>query len=201
MADRLGIFEGDDPFELLRRWIGEATVTEPTDPNAMSLATVGQDGCPNVRIVLLKEIEDNGLVFYTNFGSAKGGELDEAGKAAVGIHWKSLARQVRARGLVERVPDALADAYYQSRPLESRIGAWASHQSAPLSSRQELEDRIASMRTLHGDHPERPPHWGGYRITPLQFEFWANGAFRLHDRFIWKRSDPLAAWSITRLSP
>lgn len=201
MADRLGIFEGDEPFGLLRRWMGEATVTEPADPNAMSLATVGQDGCPNVRIVLLKEIEDNGLVFYTNFGSTKGGELDKAGKAAVGIHWKSLARQVRARGLVERVPDALADAYYQSRALESRIGAWASHQSAPLSSRQELEDRIAAMRRLHGDHPERPPHWGGYRIIPLQFEFWADGAFRLHDRFIWKRSDPQAAWSITRLSP
>jgi pyridoxamine 5'-phosphate oxidase len=206
MTDRTGIFAGDDPFALARSWLDAASKTEPRDPNAMALATVDADGLPNVRTVLLKDIEDDdgaggGFVFYTNFGSAKGREIDGAGKAALVLHWKSLGRQVRARGPAERVEDAVADAYYRSRPLQSRLGAWASRQSQPLSSREALMAEVAKVTARHGMAPSRPEFWGGFRIRPVEIEFWADGAFRLHDRFRWTRSGPGAPWQVARLNP
>lgn len=201
MTDRGGIFSGDDPFELSRQWLAEATNTEMNDPDAMALATVDETGLPNVRIVLLKEIEADGLVFYTNYESVKGRELDSAGKGAIVIHWKSLRRQIRARGMVERVDAAQSDAYFQSRPLDSRIGAWASHQSRHLDSRDQLAQAVEDLRTELGEDPARPPHWGGYRLIPTEMEFWADGAFRLHDRFRWTRTSTENTWTTERLFP
>ncbi|MGI1663244.1 pyridoxamine 5'-phosphate oxidase [Palleronia sp. KMU-117] len=201
MAERSGIFAGDDPFQLARDWMAEATLHEPADPNAIALATCGDDGLPNVRMVLLKEIEDDAFVFYTNYDSAKGRELTENPRAAFVLHWKSIARQVRVRGLVSREEGARADAYYASRALQSRLGAWASQQSRPLASREALMAEVARMGLTHGTAPARPPYWGGFRLRPLEIEFWADGAFRLHDRFRWRRADPDAPWEIQRLSP
>ena len=201
MSARSGIFAGDDPFRLAADWLAEAEKSELNDPNAMQLATVDETGLPNVRTVLLKEIEDDAFVFYTNFGSAKGRELDAAGKAAFVMHWKSLRRQVRVRGFVSRVADAQADAYYRSRPLQSRVGAWASRQSEPLKSREALMADVAREGLRHGTNPERPAFWGGYRIQPLELEFWADGAFRLHDRVRWSREAPEKPWSVCRLYP
>ncbi len=201
MSDRDGIFAGQDPFALAQAWLTEAVATEPNDPNAIALSTVDADGLPNVRMVLLKEIEADAFVFYTNYGGAKAAELDGAGKAAFVMHWKSLARQVRVRGLVSRENGPQADAYYQSRSLQSRLGAWASRQSQPLASRGALMAEVARMGIVHGTNPARPSFWGGYRIRPVEIEFWADGAFRLHDRFRWRRDSIAGAWSVTRLSP
>lgn len=201
MADRGGIFAGDDPFQLARDWLAEAERHEPADPNAIALATCGADGLPNVRMVLLKEVEDDAFVFYTNYESAKGGELNDNPHAAFVMHWKSLARQVRVRGTVTREEGAKADAYYASRALQSRLGAWASRQSQPLSSREALLADVARVTARHGTAPTRPPHWGGFRIRPVEIEFWADGAFRLHDRYRWRRAGPDAPWEIARLSP
>ena len=201
MAERGGIFAGDDPFQLVRDWLAEATRSEPNDPNAIALATAGADGLPNVRMVLLKEVEDDAFVFYTNYESAKGRELAENPQAAFVMHWKSLARQVRVRGLVSREEGPQADAYYASRALQSRLGAWASRQSQPLSSREALMAEVAKVGLQHGPSPKRPPHWGGFRIRPLEIEFWADGAFRLHDRFQWRRAQLDSAWEIRRLNP
>jgi pyridoxamine 5'-phosphate oxidase len=201
MSDRSGIFAGDDPFRLAQSWLDEAEKTEINDPNAIALATVDTDGLPNVRMVLLKEIEADAFVFYTNYESAKGREITASGKAAFVLHWKSLRRQVRVRGLVTREDGPQADAYYDSRALQSRIGAWASRQSQPLAGRGALVAEAARQGALHGLNPKRPPFWGGFRIRPLEIEFWADGAFRLHDRFRWRRASPDAAWDITRLNP
>ncbi len=201
MSDRSGIFAGDDPFRLAQSWLDEAEKTEINDPNAIALATIDTDGLPNVRMVLLKEIEADAFVFYTNYESAKGREITASGKAAFVLHWKSLRRQVRVRGLVTREDGPQADAYYDSRALQSRIGAWASRQSQPLAGRAALVAEAARQGALHGLHPKRPPFWGGFRIRPLEIEFWADGAFRLHDRFRWRRASPDAAWDITRLNP
>lgn len=201
MSDRSGIFAGDDPFAIARGWLTEAAVSEPNDPDAMALATVDASGLPNVRMVLLKEIEPAAFVFYTNYGSAKAVEIDGAGKAALVLHWKSLRRQIRVRGLVSREEGPQADAYFASRSLKSRLGAWASHQSQPLSSRGALVAEVARVTAEHGMAPKRPPFWGGYRITPLEIEFWADGAFRLHDRFRWSRGSVAEAWTIQRLNP
>ncbi len=201
MTDRSGIFAGDDPFALTRRWLSEAEASEPNDPNAIALSTVDAAGMPNVRMVLLKDVEDDGFVFYTNFDSAKGKELAAAGKAAFVMHWKSLRRQVRVRGEIARVADDVADVYYASRSLKSRLGAWASRQSQPLASRGALMAEVAKVSARHGANPPRPPFWGGFRITPSEIEFWADGAFRLHDRFVWRREAPDLPWKITRLSP
>jgi pyridoxamine 5'-phosphate oxidase len=206
MADRTGIFAGDDPFEVARAWLAEATRTEPNDPSAMALATVDETGMPDARMVLLKEIEPDtgkggGFVFYTNYESAKGRQIEATHKAAFVMHWKSLRRQIRARGLVERVEDEKADAYFSSRPLQSRLGAWASRQSQPLESRATLLAEVARVTAEQGVNPPRPPFWGGYRIIPLQVEFWADGAFRLHDRFQWRREAPGAPWEVMRLNP
>lgn len=201
MSDRDGIFAGEDPFAIARRWLTEAEASEINDPNAIALATVDADGLPNVRMVLLKEIEAASFVFYTNYDSAKGRELDGAGKAAFVMHWKSLRRQVRARGLISREDGPLADAYFASRSLKSRLGAWASQQSRPLSSRAALVAEVAKMTARHGTNPPRPPFWGGYRLTPVEIEFWADGPFRLHDRFVWRRPTPDDAWTVQRLNP
>ncbi len=201
MSDRSGIFAGDDPFEIARRWLGEAEKTEPNDANAMALVTVDSDGMPNARMVLLKEIEAAAFVFYTNYNSAKARELDGAGKAGFVMHWKSLRRQVRVRGMVSREDGPQADAYYASRSLKSRLGAWASDQSQPLSSRAALVAEVAKVTARHGTNPARPPFWGGYRIIPSEIEFWADGAFRLHDRFRWQRPSPGEDWEIQRLNP
>lgn len=201
MSDRTGIFAGDDPFVVAQAWLAEATSTEPADPNAIALATVDPDGLPNVRMVLLKEIEPAAFVFYTNYQSRKAAEIDHVGKAAFVLHWKSLARQIRVRGLVTREDGPQADAYYRSRSLQSRLGAWASQQSRPLASRTALMAEVARLGLVKGTDPDRPPHWGGYRIAPLEIEFWADGAFRLHDRFRWTRPSLASEWEIDRLNP
>ena len=200
-ADRDGIFAGDDPFAIARRWLAEAEAVEPNDPNAMALATVDAGGLPNARMVLLKEIEPDGFVFYTNYESAKAIEIEAVGKAAFVIHWKSLRRQLRARGAVGREEGARADAYYRSRSLPSRLGAWASRQSRPLKSRAALMAEVAKVTAMRGIDPPRPPFWGGYRIVPVEIEFWADGAHRLHDRFRWTREGAGAPWDVVRLSP
>lgn len=196
------IFAGDDPFAKARDWLAEAEKAEVNDANAIALATADASGLPNVRMVLLKEIEDNGFVFYTNTESAKGSELAENMQAAFVLHWKSLHRQVRGRGQVEKVSDEQADAYYNSRAYQSRIGAWASQQSRPLKSRASLLADVAKTAAKHPLKPPRPPHWTGYRIVPSEMEFWADGEFRLHDRFRWTRADPTSTeWTQTRLNP
>jgi pyridoxamine 5'-phosphate oxidase len=201
MTDRTGIFAGDDPFVIAQSWLDAATLEELNDPNAMALATVDENGLPNVRMVLLKEIEASAFVFYTNYESAKAQEIMDAGKAAFVMHWKSLRRQVRVRGVVSKEDGPKADSYYASRSLKSRLGAWASAQSRPLASRATLMAEVAKVTARQGTNPDRPPYWGGFRITPLEIEFWADGAFRLHDRFRWVRNDPTENWQITRLNP
>ena len=201
MSDRTGIFEGTDPFEITKRWMAEAEKTELNDANAMQLATVDAQGRPNVRTVLLKGIEKDAFVFYTNYESAKGNEIASSGYAAFVLHWKSLGRQVRVRGSVEREEGAVADAYYRSRALGSRIGAHASAQSRPLPARKELEARVSQLKVELGSDPERPTFWGGFRIRPFEFEFWADGEFRLHDRFKWLHKKEAESWDIHRLCP
>lgn len=198
--DRTGIFAGEDPFAIARAWLAEAETTEVNDPNAIALSTVDADGMPNARMVLLKDIEDDAFVFYTNYGSRKAQEIEGAGKAAFVMHWKSLRRQLRARGTVTREAGDKADAYYQSRSLKSRLGAWASQQSQPLSSRGHLMAEVAKITATKGLNPPRPPFWGGFRIAPVEIEFWADGPHRLHDRFRWTR-DAGAGWHVVRLNP
>ncbi|NDV00969.1 pyridoxamine 5'-phosphate oxidase [Pseudoroseicyclus tamaricis] len=201
MSERSGIFAGDDPFALARSWLAEAEGTEPRDANAMALATADAQGLPDVRMVLLKDIEPGAFVFYTNYESAKGQELAANPQAALVLHWKSLGRQIRARGMVTREDGEVADAYYRSRGLESRLGAWASRQSRPLTNRATLMAEVAKVGLQKGANPDRPPHWGGFRITPLEMEFWADGNHRLHDRFRWSRKGVSDPWHIQRLYP
>ena len=199
--DRGGIFAGDDPFAIARAWLAEAETQEPNDPNAIALATVDQAGMPNVRMVLLKDIEADAFVFYTNYTSKKAREIEASGTAAFVMHWKSLRRQIRVRGVTSREDGPQADTYYASRSLKSRLGAWASQQSQPLSSREHLMAEVAKLTLTKGPNPPRPPFWGGIRITPVEIEFWADGAFRLHDRFRWTRAAPGDAWETIRLNP
>ncbi len=196
-----------EPFDLFETWFADAHAHEPNDPNAMALATVDADGLPNVRTVLLKGLDaagpaNRGFVFYTNTESAKGRELLAAGKAALCFHWKSLRRQVRVRGLVSTVVDAEADAYYASRPRGSRLGAWASAQSRALEGRFALEKAVALVTARYpvGDIP-RPPHWSGFRVTPVEIEFWHDRPFRLHDRVVFRRANEAAPWRRERLYP
>ena len=195
------IFAGDNPIEIAKRWLSEAEGSEINDPNAIALSTVDASGMPNARMVLLKDIEDNGFVFYTNYGSQKAQEIDAAGKAAFVMHWKSLRRQVRVRGVVAKEEGPQADAYYNSRSLKSRLGAWASQQSQPLSSRAALIAEVAKVTAAQGTNPTRPPLWGGFRIIPLEIELWADGDFRLHDRFVFKRQRVSDSWGKQRLNP
>jgi pyridoxamine 5'-phosphate oxidase len=199
--DRGGIFAGDDPFRLARDWLAEAGQTEPNDPNAIALGTVDNQGLPNVRMVLLKDIEDGAFVFYTNYESRKGIEIAESGKAAFVMHWKSLRRQIRVRGVTEREEGPAADAYFASRSLKSRLGAWASRQSQPLTSRMALIAEVAKVTAREGPVPKRPAFWGGIRIRPVEIEFWADGDFRLHDRFRWQRTALESGWTVERLNP
>jgi pyridoxamine 5'-phosphate oxidase len=189
-----------EPLRLFKTWYAEAEASEPNDPNAMALATVDADGLPDVRMVLLKSADETGFVFYTNTESAKGDELAANPRAALVLHWKSLRRSIRVRGPVTRVSDAEADAYFQSRHRDSRIGAWASRQSRPLESRFALEKAVASYaaRFAIGEVP-RPPHWTGFRITPVQIEFWRDRPFRLHDRVRFVRKGD--GWDQSRLYP
>ena len=203
--ERTGIFAGEDPLAIARAWLAEAEAAEPNDPNAIALATVDAQGLPDVRMVLLKEIEAAAFVFYTNYGSAKAREIEAEGpgqgKAAFVLHWKSLRRQIRVRGSVSREDGPQADAYYASRGLKSRLGAWASRQSQPLASRGALMAEVARITAAKGPNPPRPPFWGGFRLSPVEIEFWADGAFRLHDRFLWRRGPAGKGWEVIRLSP
>ena len=201
-----GIFAAEDPYALARTWLAEAEASEPEDASAVALATVDRHGLPNVRMVLVKEIEPSptrgGFVFYTNFESAKGKELEAGAGAAMVFHWKSLHRQIRLRGPVERVGAEQADAYYASRNYQSRIGACASRQSRPLANRRTLLAEVAKLAAKYPLGPPRPGHWGGYRIRPVEIEFWGQGEFRLHDRFRWTRLKPEGtSWTVQRLSP
>jgi len=194
--------EADEPMRLFAAWLGDATQSEPRDPTAMTLATVDSDGLPNARMVLLKGADADGFVFYTNTESQKGSELAANAKAALVFHWKSLNRQVRVRGVVERVTPEEADAYFATRPKQAQIGAWASQQSRPLESRLAFEKAVAvnAAKYALGAVP-RPPHWSGFRIVPSSIEFWHDRPFRLHDRIVFKRGNPGAPWSKTRLYP
>jgi len=194
--------EASEPFDLFRAWLAEATKSEINDPNGMAVATADTGGLPNLRMVLMKEFDARGFVFYTNYESAKGRELLANPQAAGLFHWKSLRRQVRFRGSVEQVTAAEADAYFASRPRDARIGAWASQQSRPLESRFALEKAVVyhGARFAVGEVP-RPPYWSGFRIVPVEIEFWHDRPFRLHDRVVFRRADASQDWSRTRLYP
>ncbi len=192
-----------EPFALFAAWFADAEAKEPNDPNAMALATVDETGMPNVRMVLLKDAGPEGFVFYTNYESAKGRELLSSGKAALCFHWKSLRRQVRVRGTVQPVTEAEANAYFGTRSRGSRIGAWASQQSRPLEGRFALEAAVAryTARYVIGEIP-RPAYWSGFRLSPVEMEFWHDRPFRLHDRLVFRRGGGSAeAWETTRLFP
>ncbi|MEP3280199.1 MAG: pyridoxamine 5'-phosphate oxidase [Stappiaceae bacterium] len=190
------------PFQQFDEWLTDAKAAEVNDPTAMSLATVDPDGMPNVRMVLLKGVDENGFVFYTNFESQKGVEIEASKKAALCFHWKSLRRSVRVRGLVETVSNEEADAYFASRARGSRLGAWASKQSRPLESRFALEKEVARYTAKYplGEIP-RPAHWSGFRVKPLSIEFWSDQPFRLHDRLVFQRENVSMNWTKQRLYP
>lgn len=200
--DDAALFAENEPFALFERWLTEAKGKEPNDPNAMALATADASGFPDVRMVLLKGVDRAGFVFFTNGESAKGQQLEANPQAALVFHWKSIRRQVRVRGVIERVSAAEADAYFQSRDRGARLGAWASKQSRPLEDRIALEKRIAEFTAKFGlGEVPRPEYWGGYRIVPLAIEFWCDRPFRLHDRLVFTRASADAAWSKARLYP
>jgi len=194
--------EADEPFALFERWLAEASGSEPNDPNAMALATVDPDGLPDVRMVLMKSFGADGFVFYSHINSPKGRQLAANPRAALLFHWKSQRRQVRIRGDVSPVTDSEADAYFATRPKQSQIGAWASKQSEPLENRFAFEEAFAKVaaRYVISEVP-RPPGWSGWRIMPLQIEFWRDRPFRLHDRVEFRRDGPGQPWSKTRIYP
>ena len=192
--------EAAEPFRLFAAWLQDATKSEPNDPNGVALATVDEDGMPDVRMVLLKGFDEEGFVFYTNFESAKGRELLSTMKAAMCFHWKSLRRSVRVEGAAEQVTGEEADAYFASRPRASQIGAWASQQSRPLEGRFELEKRVAQFTARFGlGSVPRPPYWSGFRVVPRRIEFWEDRPFRLHDRFVFHRRGE--GWETEQLYP
>ena len=200
--DEPPLSETVDPIALFGEWLEAAKAGEPNDPNAMALATVDADGLPDVRMVLLKDVDARGFTFYTNTTSAKGLQLAGQPKAALLFHWKSLRRQVRVRGPIEPVSEAEADAYFASRARASQIGAWASDQSSPMESRLALEGRIAEYGLKFGlGKVPRPPHWTGYRLAPQAMEFWRDRPFRLHERLVFARAGGEARWTTSRLFP
>ena len=195
------LFAGEEPFTIFRRWLEEARETEINDPDAIALATVDKEGLPNVRMVLLRIIEDDAFVFFTNYGSKKAREAFLTNKVAFNIHWKSLRRQIRVRGRVEKEDGIIADKYFSEREVGSQTAAWASKQSETLTDRQELIERWQSYKNQFEKNVGRPDFWGGIRIKPIQIEFWADGQYRLHDRFLWERERGEKSWSVRRLYP
>ncbi len=200
--ENVKFFKVTNPYALFDAWMKDASASEPNDPTAMALGTVDEDGLPNVRMVLLKAVDEHGFVFYTNYESAKGCELLSQKKAAICFHWKSLRRQVRIRGEIIQVSDEEADAYYNSRDRGSRIGAWASRQSRPMSDRFELEREVAKKAVKYavGAIP-RPDYWSGFRLVPSAIEFWRDKPFRLHDRRLFSRKTHEDNWEIEQLFP
>lgn len=199
-AQPLPLLPEGDHLTLFQTWLGEAKASEPNDANAMAVATVDAEGLPDVRMVLLKGADASGFTFYTNFKSAKGQQLLGAGKAALLFHWKSLRRQVRVRGTIEPVSEAEADAYFATRARGSQLGAWASEQSATLPDRFALEKRVAEYGLKFGlGKVARPPHWGGFRLTPVSIEYWRDRPFRLHERLLYEKAE--AGWTHRRLYP
>ena len=188
------------PFDQFQTWMTEAEQTEINDPNAMVVGTATSDGRPSLRVILLKGVDQRGFVFYTNKESRKGGELTANPHASLLFHWKSLRRQIRIEGAVEDVTDAEADAYFETRPRISRLGAWASHQSRPLEKRTILEERLAEMEGRFPNEIPRPAHWSGYRVLPERFEFWQDMPYRLHDRTVYVRS-ATGVWEQSKLFP
>jgi pyridoxamine 5'-phosphate oxidase len=191
---------GPDPIALWRAWYAEAMASEPDVPDAMQIATLAEDGAPHLRTVLAKDVDESGVVFYTNLRSRKGEDLQRDGRIAATFHWKSLERQVHVEGRVRAVSAAEADAYFASRPRGSQIGAWASAQSQPIGAREDLEGAVAAIHARFGEGPvPRPPHWGGFRIVPHRWEFWQGRRDRLHDRFEYLPDG--AGWAVRRLQP
>ena len=195
------LFVGEEPFTIFRRWLEEARKTEINDPDAIALATVDKEGLPNVRMVLLRIIEKDAFVFFTNYGSKKAQEAFLTNKVAFNLHWKSLRRQIRVRGHVEKEDGMIADKYFSEREVGSQTAAWASKQSETLTDRQELIERWQSYKDQFEKNVGRPDFWGGIRIKPVQIEFWADGQYRLHDRFLWERKLGEKSWSVRRLDP
>ena len=190
-----------DPTLLFKNWLSEAEQNEIRDPNAMQLATVSRNGMPSVRTVLLKDIIDGAFIFYTNYESRKSNEINETAKGAICFYWKSLNRQVRLTGSINKVSDEVSDKYYQSRSRGSRIGAWASKQSRPLESREVLMEKVKLLESKHDKDIPRPTFWGGFALKPDEFEFWEDGDFRLHDRFILKPTKIKNQWTAKRYYP
>ena len=195
------LFAGEEPFTIFRRWLEEARKTEINDPDAIALATVDKKGLPNVRMVLLRIVEDDAFVFFTNYGSKKAQEAFLTNSVAFNIHWKSLRRQIRVRGHVEKEDGMIANKYFSEREVGSQTAAWASKQSETLTDRQELIERWQSYKNQFEKNVGRPDFWGGIRIKPIQIEFWADGQYRLHDRFLWERERGEKSWSVRRLYP
>ena len=200
-STKMSIFHGEDPFEIARRWYSEANKKELNDPDAVALATIDEGGLPNVRMVLMRFILDDAFIFFTNYNSVKATEILTSGKAAFVYHWKSLRRQIRVRGEIFKEDSGLSDKYFGERSKESRYGAWASKQSVPLSDKNSLFEKIEKLKAELGDNPPRPDFWGGFKIIPTEIEFWADGTYRLHDRFRWSRPDIESGWEVERLYP
>ena len=190
-----------DPTLLFKNWLSEAEQNESRDPNAMQLATVSKNGMPSVRTVLLKDIIDGAFIFYTNYESRKSNEINETAKGAICFYWKSLNRQVRLTGSINKVSDEVSDKYYQSRSRGSRIGAWASKQSRELESREVLTEKVKLLESKYDEDIPRPTFWGGFALKPDEFEFWEDGDFRLHDRFILKPTKIKNQWTAKRYYP